>query len=357
MRINNTTKFSGCSDENWEKWIFRFEIRFGETDEQKLASILLDVLDGAALDVCGKLSKDDRKNYKSLTETLQKKFGTSVDARRANAELRQIRQLPGENTEAFADRVQKLTNIANPGLSSEQLDHTALEHFLCGLCDLKLQERLHNNDAVISIKKALEVAQRLQNKEQTLTAMRTATGEDTVAAIAANKASANETPQDREGDQIGEILAMVGELRKDLNDMKIKTSRDQRSNTPNRSNRGACYQCGDTAHFKRECPQLNDRRQQGQQFFVPRAVPDTGHPGTQCLGCGRRGHVVARCWRTPVVAGGAGSSSTPRNMAGKMCLNCGKQGHWAADCWQETSIKGLQTSVETQQLTHQGNCQ
>ena len=115
MKIHNTTKFSGSMEENWEKWIFRFETRFGDLDEEKLAPVLLDVLDDDALDVCGKLSKDDRKAYKTLKSALETKFGASGDARRANAELRQVSQLPGEKkTEAFANRVRKLTNVANP---------------------------------------------------------------------------------------------------------------------------------------------------------------------------------------------------------------------------------------------------
>ena len=66
MRIHNTTKFGGNKEENWETWIFRFETRFSNVDEKTLSSVLLDVLDGAALDVCGKLDKEARRDYKKI---------------------------------------------------------------------------------------------------------------------------------------------------------------------------------------------------------------------------------------------------------------------------------------------------
>ena len=357
MKIHNTTKFSGRKEENWETWITRFETRFGDVDETNLASVLLDVLDGAALDACGKLSKDERKTYKAVKSVLQKKFGACVDTRRANAELRQIRQLPGENAEAFANRVRKLTNVANPGLSSTQIDQAALEHFLCGLSDLRLQEKLHNDDTVLSLQKAEEVAQRLQEKDITLTAMRTAGGPDTAAVASVKQTPENETQQSTSSNQTAEILAMVGELKNELNEVKsqIRWNASQSSDALNSGSRRACFQCGDTAHFKRDCPQLTNKFQTRQQHMVPRSVPNTADLGIQCLGCGRRGHVLAECWRTPVAAGGVGRSSTPRNTESVVCLNCDRRGHWAADCWHQTSATGPQPPRGSKQRTQKGN--
>ena len=354
MKIHNTTKFSGHKEENWETWIFRFETRFSSVDEKTLSSVLLDVLDGAALDVCGRLDKETRKDYKKLRGALQKKFGVSSDTRRANAELRQIRQSPGENAESFADRVRKLTNLANPELSSEQLDQAALQHFLCGLCDLKLQERLHNNDTVQTLQKAEEVAQRLQEKDLTLTAMRTSAGQDMVTAVSSSEAQPH---TEDEGGPATEILAMIGELRNELKDIKIQINRKQSSNTSNSSNRGACYQCGDIAHFRRDCPQLPKTRAQEHRPSNQRTMPRAISPGVFCRGCGRRGHALKECWRTPAAAGGIGPSSTARNRTGVECLNCGKWGHWAADCTQETCITPQQSLTEPRRQTNQGNFQ
>ena len=355
MKIHNTTKFSGRSGENWETWIIRFETRFDDLEDDKLAEVLRDVLDGAALDVCGSLDKKARKDYKGLKSALQKKFGVVLNARRANAELRQLQQSAAENTEAFAERVRKLTNLANPEMTNKQLDQTALEHFLCGLSDLKLQERLHNNDTVLSLEQAVEMCQKLEEKELTLTAMRTTAGHDAMTLTAADQLSTDGAQQNSKDGQTSQILAMVGELRNEIRDIKSQMSGNQNSNQSGRSGRGACFQCGDTAHFKRDCPQLMGRRQQAQQPASSTARSRAISTGVQCLGCGRRGHVVAECWRTPVAAGGIGYPSNPRDKTGAICLNCKRQGHWAANCWQESRSMDPREQTGPQQRTQSEN--
>ena len=352
MKIHNTTKFNGRKDENWETWIFRFETRFSELDEASLATVLLDVLDGTALDVCGKLGRDDRKSYKKLKDALQKKFGANVDSRRANAELRQVRQQP-----EVADRVRKLTNVANPGLSSTQLEQTAFEQFLCGLSDFKLQEKLHNDDAVLSLQQAIDVAQKVQEKETTLTVMRTLGSQDTTAVMPSSHATASEGPRSEGGDRTSttEVLAMIGELKDELREVKAQVMRGT-NKTPNvisSSSQRACFQCGDITHFKRNCPQILNRRQQ-RQARPPGTTPSAAK-SLQCLGCGRRGHSITECWRTPVAAGGLGFSSTPQTMENVKCLNCGRQGHWAADCWKQTGGRGPQYPAGPHQNMPQGN--
>ena len=227
MKIHNTTKFSGRTGEDWETWIIRFETRFDDLENDKLAGVLRDVLDGAALDVCGSLDKTARKDYKSLKSALQKKFGIVSNARRANAELRQLHQSAAENTEAFAERVRKLTNLANPEMTSAQLDKTAVEHFLCGLRDLKLQERLHNNEAVLSLKQAVEMCQKLEEKELTLTAMRTTAGHDAMTLTAADQSSTDGAQENSKDGQTSQILAMVGKLRSEIRDIKTQISGNQ----------------------------------------------------------------------------------------------------------------------------------
>ena len=357
MKIHNTTKFSGRTGEDWETWIARFETRFDDLEHDKLAGVLRDVLDGAALDVCGSLDKTTRKDYKSLKSALQRKFGIVSNTRRANAELRQLHQSAAESTDAFSERVQKLTNSANPDMTSAQLDKTALEHFLCGLRDLKLQEILHNNEAVLSLKQAVEICQKLEEKKLTLSAMRTTAGHDAMTLTAADQSSTAGARQNSKDDETSQILAMVGELRNEIRGIKSQMSSNQSSNIQrNRNGRGACYQCGDTTHFRRDCPQLMGRRQQTQQPAASKIRSRAISAGDQCLGCGRRGHVVAECWRTPVAAGGVGYLSSPRDNTGVICLNCKQQGHWAANCWQVGRFTNPREPTGPQQRSQSENC-
>ena len=168
VRIANTVKFTGCEGDEWESWVARFETRFADEKEEVWASILRDVLNGVALDVCAKLGVKACTDYGKLKSALQEKFGKIRDARQAYAELRRVQQGPGESAEACGERVMKLTRCANPGATEKQLQTTALEHFMCGLSDLALQERLHNRDGIISLDLAVMAANKYQKKEAVL---------------------------------------------------------------------------------------------------------------------------------------------------------------------------------------------
>ena len=277
------------------------------------------------MDACGTVNRDDRKKYKVLKRVLGEKFGSQIDARRAQAELRRIHQAPGEDIESFSGRVREFTKKANPTLSFEQLDHTALDHFLCGLCDPQLQEKLHNDDRAQSLTKAEEVARKYKDKDETLNAMRGSAEQEGEAVIAAKTRQA-QAKDEKENSELGEIRVMIDELRKEVD--KIANQQHRSGNSA--GIQGRCYQCGNTGHFKRNCPQLSHRPPQGQT--KPKPVSELHQSKIQCLGCGRLGHELAKCWRTPVAAGGLGSSSTLRSTADSQCLSCGKQGHWAADC-------------------------
>ena len=236
-------------------------------------------------------------------------------------------------------------------MSSEQLDQAALQHFLCGLCDLKLQERLHNNDTIQTLHKAEEVAQKWQEKDLTLTAMRTSAGPDIVTAVSSSDAQ----PLTEDG-QTTDILAVIGESRNELRDMKTQINRKQNSNTLH-NKRGDCYQCGNIAHFKRDCPQLPKPRAQEHRPSIQKATPRAISPNVFCRGCGRRGHSLQECWRTPAAAGGIGPSSTARTKTGVECLNCGEWGHWAADCTREARVTRQQSLTGPRQQMNQGNFQ
>ena len=330
IKVANTTKFTGQTNEDWDSWIFRFEARFGEEEDSKLAGILRDALDGPALDVCGALGRGACKDYNKLKEALKTKFGKSSDPRRAHADLRRTCQAPGESTEAFAERVRKLATMANPSLSGENLERIALEHFLCGLGDPRLQERLHTRDDVTSLSKAVLVATILQEKEATLAAMRTTQERDMLTAATAHQAGAAPVPHDEEPREEDNLLAVVSELKREFRDLKTQISRKPTAARGGARNR--CFECGDVTHFRRNCPRLSSR----QDTRLPADNPPRQSGVIQCTGCGRFGHKVAECWRTPAAFGGLRGRRPSTQGTDAFCLGCKQHGHWAADCWQRT---------------------
>ena len=259
------------------------------------------------------------------------KLGKTTNPRHAHAQLRHAQQTPGESAEAYGERILKLTHCANPEATEKQLQSTALEHFMCGLADLTLQERLHTREDIVSLDVAVMAANNYKEKEAVLASMRT-TQENSMAMAACQTASPTKVETRTQEHNSTHVLGVIDELKKEVKEIKMHLQATVSANRHAGKEQG-CYQCGDVSHFKRDCPRLAKSIQQGEQDTAGATSTRQGESQPQCVGCGGKGHWLSECWRTPGTMGGAGRRRAVRTEPNAQCLGCGRQGHWMAECW------------------------
>ena len=77
LRVASNPKFSGKGGENWEKWLSHFELRFRDVEKSQRSGILIDLLEGIALDECAKLATRELQDY----ETIKRHYMTDLGER------------------------------------------------------------------------------------------------------------------------------------------------------------------------------------------------------------------------------------------------------------------------------------
>ena len=70
LRVASIPKFSGQGNASWKTWLFHFEQRVSEVEKGQRSGILIDLLEGIALDKCAKLTSKELQNYEMLKSTL-----------------------------------------------------------------------------------------------------------------------------------------------------------------------------------------------------------------------------------------------------------------------------------------------
>ena len=302
LRVASNPKFSGQGNESWEKWLSHFELRFSEVEKAQRSGILIDLLEGIALDECAKLTSKGLQNYETLKNTLQDRFGSKVDTLQAYAELAQAKQQPGEGVEAFGDRIMRLVENAFPNTSTIQKQEHGVKQFVCGLADERLQEKLIAKDDLVSLNDAVKVARQLRVKENVLDAVRgKKPGE--IAMAASHEQSSNKYRGEGDPDpnwaemktQLVQIQGAIAQLEARMSDRGHMQG--TRENTDISLSRRGCYHCGKPGHIKRQCPQLMGRRGGDPQRArgPPTSEPERHQPF--CVACGRDGHWMTECWR------------------------------------------------------------
>ena len=96
--------------------------------------------------------------------------------------------------------------------------------------------------------------------------------------------------------------------------------------------RGDCYECGESSHFKRDCPQL------------ARKTVEAAATEEKCRHCGGADHYSRGCKRAN---DSSGKKATPGGSPSTTCARCGKVNHEAATCWASYHKDGTELDPTT----------
>ena len=293
--------------ETWKVWFNRFEdiaYRQGWSNDEKLDE-LLPRLQGVAGDfVYGQLSQRTRSNYTELCVELRSRFRVIETTKTFGMQFSNRNQDNGETVEEYAAELKKLYDRAHTNRDRKTRSEDLLRRFLDGLLDDKarfhveyikepqdIDEAVYNTVCFQETKKrhkytnnirTTEISSRdCQDSDDDTCLARALPGKNKNKIIKQNKdTNTNPTTNNIDTLDLESIKELIRTEMKNMTDSsqtqgqqrqpytnyhqynnnsqyKQNTGHYQnRYNRPYNTNKG-CYNCGDSTHYKRDCPKLS----------------------------------------------------------------------------------------------------
>lgn len=335
-RRNNPKLPPFTGKETWKVWYNRFEdvsVRQRWSADEKLDELLPRLQGTAGEFVYGQLSQSTRSDYKSLCDELSSRFRIVETSKASWVQFTHRNQLNGETVEEYAAELKKLYDKARVHRDHETRKEDLLRRFLDGLIDDKarfhvefIKDPSDIDNAVYHTVCFQETRQRSRKVEQNsmrsmkvsdifdynsdiedeIVTARTAPGRNKDRIIKRAELDKSEQNEATDLEKLREIV------RTELQAMTMKTpnnyyntrnemqrnnqnaynNRNQEYNSKNQfyatgyqqrpkyDNYGearpksGCFNCGETTHYKRECPYLNQPQQLQQNKTTQNKKPD-----------------------------------------------------------------------------------
>ena len=148
---------------SWDDYLVQFELiaQLNGWPPMMWASYLAASLRGAAQAVLGDLDTTRRQNYKTLTASLNQRFGSANRTEMFRAILKTRVRQSDETLPALAQAVRRLVKQAYPTAPNELMDSLACDHFVDALMDSDTRWRIQQTRPQ-SLDQAVKVAVELE---------------------------------------------------------------------------------------------------------------------------------------------------------------------------------------------------
>ena len=156
------TAFDGKT--SWDAYKTQFEIvaEINGWESQEKAAFLAASLQGQALGVLNCLSDSSRRNYNTLVQALDSRYGTLCQSELNRATLRNRIRRRDESLPELAGDIERLVRLAYPSGTPEMLEALAKDQFVDAVNDDDIRLRIAQSRPT-TLRQALEIALELES--------------------------------------------------------------------------------------------------------------------------------------------------------------------------------------------------
>ena len=255
---------------------FREYSRIYKWNTQTRLDRLMASLRGKALLFIGKKDRSERRDYKKLMKSLERRYGLEELPSNHRKQLLVASQESTETLEDFAERVYTLTTDGYPEAGKDLVVTLATDYFLKGCRDKYAALSVSN----LRLRKYSRVVSHMRefiNNQRVLGVTKPASHnarQVTFDALDNDSIPVKSQQPDTRSTSPRRGCSRCGDLRHSATDCR---SRNDNYRTPSPS--GTCFTCGSRFHFQRNCPEYKPK--------------DSGG----CYSCGDRSHLARDCPR------------------------------------------------------------